>query len=368
MTAFSNPFEWTTYLLLVLPLLATAKLIGQYVLSSRLDTSALRQRVAGRHVVVTGGSKGLGKGIARVLVECGANVTLVARGKDSLDTARGELKAIHGAGRILVQPIDLASADKVAAGLKEIAKQGGKIDWLIHNAGSSVPGFVADQLNQEFESMVSQNMLSCANVVRGLVTNAKQLAEDKKLVPGARTWSISGLSASAQEEMPSKIVFVGSVASALSFIGYSAYAASKYGQRGFAEGLRSEFAPLGIDVHVYLPANMDTPGLVVEGETKPEITAQIEGTASTATPDHAARALLAGILNKRFLICNDILGELIRVSANGGSPRPNPLTEAIASPVVAFAFSIWSVMTDMEIASYFKQARKPVDKGSKKSD
>ncbi|KAJ3284983.1 3-dehydrosphinganine reductase [Rhizoclosmatium sp. JEL0117] len=365
----TNPYRTAFYTLLALPLLATVKVLVHYVISLQFSAAALRRKVDGKNVVITGGSKGLGKGIARVLVESGANVTLVARGVESLKEAQKELQAIAAKGRqVHIQPIDLSKADKVIDGVRLIRKAMGKIDWVIHNAGTANPGFVADQLDQEIDSMIEHNLLSGAYVVKALVATAKEIAEDKKVPAGGRTWAISGLSQAAQEEMPTKLVFVGSVCSVLSFIGFAGYSASKYGQRGFCDGLRSEFKPLGIDVHLFLPANMDTPGFAVEGETKPQITKQIEGTLQTVSPEAAAKALFAGILSDRYLISNDILGELARVGAQGGVVRPNIITETIAAPIIFIAFSIWVILTDIEIKSFFSSAPKPEANKNKKSN
>ena len=72
---------------------------------------------------------------------------------------------------------------------------------------------------------------------------------------------------------------------------------------------------------------MDTPGFVVENKTKPRITAQIEGTASTTSAQDAARMLLSGVSWNRYYITNDILGELVRVSGTSAAPRCNSLLE-----------------------------------------
>ncbi|KAJ3047698.1 3-dehydrosphinganine reductase, partial [Rhizoclosmatium hyalinum] len=204
----TNPYRTAFYTLLALPLLATAKVLVHYVISLQFSAAALRRKVDGKNVVITGGSKGLGKGIARVLVESGANVTLVARGVESLKEAQKELQAIAAKGRqVHIQPIDLSKADKVIDGVRLIRKAMGKIDWVIHNAGTANPGFVADQLDQEIDSMIEHNLLSGAYVVKALVATAKEIAEDKKVPAGGRTWAISGLSQAAQEEMPTKLVF-----------------------------------------------------------------------------------------------------------------------------------------------------------------
>lgn len=66
---------------------------------------------------------------------------------------------------------------------------------------------------------------------------------------------------------------------------------------------------------------MNTPGFAHENTTKPKITAHIEGDSLTVTPDDAAQFMLAGIIHERYYITNDLLGELARVSVNGGAPR-----------------------------------------------
>ncbi|KAJ3121820.1 3-dehydrosphinganine reductase [Physocladia obscura] len=351
------------FTVLAVSVAAAAKVLANFFLSARLNQNALLREVNGKHVLVTGGSKGLGLALARLLVKNGANVTIVARGQKALDEARRELQQLAAsnaqAPKILAVSIDLSKYDQVVQEIDIIRGEMGKIDWVIANAGSAAPGFLANQLDLEFEGMIHQNLFSVANLVRALLKSAKQIAEDKHIIPGSRTWPISGLSPAAQSQMPTKIIFVGSVCSALSFLGYSAYGASKFGLRGFADGLRSEFAPLGIAMHVYLPANMDTPGFAVENETKPEITAQIEGTGSTLSADDAASALFAGVLKKRYLVCNDVVGELVRVVANGAVPRPNPITEAFAAPALVLAFAVWSLLSDYEVATYFKTAPKP---------
>jgi 3-dehydrosphinganine reductase len=67
-----------------------------------------------------------------------------------------------------------------------------------------------------------------------------------------------------------------------------------------------------------MPGNMDTPGFTSENLLKPKITAEIEGNSQTVSPENAAKFLLASVISKRYLISNDILGELARVSVNGG--------------------------------------------------
>ncbi|KAJ3103189.1 3-dehydrosphinganine reductase [Phlyctochytrium planicorne] len=349
---------------LAIPVLASIKVIVNYAIANSLllKYSSLRSEVQDKHVIVTGGSKGLGKSIVMLLLRSGASVTVLARGADrdgegksSLDRVveEGEkmLKRLKtgGGGSIRGFKTDAANYEGVIETLRQVYKEFGYPYWVVANAGGAWPGFVADQLNvhgktepNAFEAMMSQNYLTAVNITRAIMVLAKEQpliasedtsssAESLKVLQKKgfepKTWRISGLVDEQQVAVPARIVYVGSVLSAMSFLGYSAYAGSKYALRGLAESLRSEFKPLGCKVHLYLPANMDTPGHVIENETKPEITAKIEGTAATQSGDQAARSLLAGILYNRFFITNDLIGEIVRVVANGCAPRPNPVSE-----------------------------------------
>ncbi|KAJ3391107.1 3-dehydrosphinganine reductase [Entophlyctis sp. JEL0112] len=362
--------------ILAISAVALVKVLAHYALASRFSASRLGASVAGKHILVTGGSKGLGKAVAKILAVAGADVTIVARGANALAMAKAEVEESvrdHSSNaarkvRVHVEAIDLSDRSAVAAGVARIySATGRKVDWVHYHAkiacaGSASPGFIADQLGDEVEAMMQQNMLSSANVVRGFIQYAKDAADKKPAANTApasaprRSWKISGLSAAEQQELPTKFVFVGSLIAAATFIGYSSYSASKYAQRGFCESLRSEFRPLGIDVHLYLPANMDTPGFVQENITKPDITAKIEGQNATVTAEYAAKVMLSGIMNGRFLVTSEMLGELARVGANGGVPRPNPLTEALAAPLVFVIFAVWSALADYDVAQYFKKA------------
>lgn len=106
---------------------------------------------------------------------------------------------------------------------------------------------------------------------------------------------------------------------------------------------------------------MDTPGFEEENKSKPKITKEIEGASTPVSPESAAKDLLGGMLSDRyfdiirFYITNDMLGELARVSVNGGQPRPNLMMETLASPLLAIIFTVWSIVTDKDIVTHFKK-------------
>src|SRR5687768_12896407 len=94
----------------------------------------------GKRALVTGGSAGLGRALANVLVDHGAKVAIVARGQESLDATRQEL-ASRG-GNVLVIAGDVTSPTDVARMFSTVQSAFGGVDLLCHCAGRSMRGTV----------------------------------------------------------------------------------------------------------------------------------------------------------------------------------------------------------------------------------
>lgn len=91
-----------------------------------------------------------------------------------------------------------------------------------------------------------------------------------------------------------KICFVSSTLGYMSMIGYASYSPAKHALRGLADTLRSELQLYNIDVHIFFPCTMFTPGYEEENKTKPKITLKIEESDSGLTAEQAARSMLTG--------------------------------------------------------------------------
>lgn len=91
-----------------------------------------------------------------------------------------------------------------------------------------------------------------------------------------------------------KICFVSSTLGYMSLIGYASYAPAKHALRGLADTLRSELQLYSIDVQIFFPCTMFTPGYEEENKTKPRITLKIEESDSGLTAEQAARSMLIG--------------------------------------------------------------------------
>jgi len=129
-------------------------------------------------------------------------------------------------------------------------------------------------------------------------------------------------------------VFVSSAAGLMTFTGYSAYSPTKYAVRGLAECLRNELRAAHVDVHVFYPSSLDTPGYAVEERTKPAACRAIEGTAALLSADAAAHLLDDGVQRGNFAITTEPLIELARMGANGIAPRNNTPLEMLVAPLL----------------------------------
>ncbi|CAG8693463.1 12451_t:CDS:2, partial [Acaulospora colombiana] len=101
-----------------------------------------------------------------------------------------------------------------------------------------------------------------------------------------------------------RIAFVGSTLAYMSFIGWAGYSPAKHALVGLAETLRSELALYDIDVQIFQPGTILSPGLENENKTKPEITKRVEGHEEGLTPEQAAAAMLKeGMHTGAFVYC-----------------------------------------------------------------
>ncbi len=100
--------------------------------------------------------------------------------------------------------------------------------------------------------------------------------------------------------------------------------------------------------------NIETPGFEKENLLKPQITAKIEGASTPVSAESCAKSLLAGFYHDLYYFSNDLLGELARISVNGGTPRDLTFFEVVSSPLLALIFTLWSRMSDYEIRSFYK--------------
>src|SRR5690606_9733184 len=117
-------------------------------------------RFRDRVVIVTGGSKGIGEGCARVFCAEGGWVAILARGREAGESLAGELNE-KGPGRAIFLPCDVADIPAFRDAIEKTVAHFGRLDCLINNAGVHPPALTIDETSiEEMESLMRINYLS----------------------------------------------------------------------------------------------------------------------------------------------------------------------------------------------------------------
>jgi 3-oxoacyl-[acyl-carrier protein] reductase len=197
----------------------------------------MTQSLQGRSVIVTGGSKGIGKGIARVFAQAGAKVAIVARHGDQAEAAAKEIG--HGAFGLAGDVTSLSSMDAV---MKAVAEKNGGIDVLCANAGIFPPAKLEDMTSDEWDLVVDTNLKGTFHSVKAAVPYLKQSDQGRIVLTSSITGPVTG------------------------YPGWTHYGATKAGQLGFMRTACIELAKYGITVNAVMPGNIVTEGLAGMGE------------------------------------------------------------------------------------------------------
>jgi 3-dehydrosphinganine reductase len=233
--------------------------------------------LSGAHVLVTGGSSGIGLATARLAAARGARVSLLARDAARLEEAARTIDGTPPAATVSADVTDAAAVNDAVATL--VARVG-PVDVLVTSAGSVHPGYFQDLDDAVFREQMEVDYFGTLHPVRAVVP-------------------------SMIERGRGHVVTVSSTAGLIGVFGYSAYAPAKFAVRGLAETLRSELAPAGIVVACVYPPDTRTPGFDRENELKPPETERISAAIKPREADHVARAIVRGIERDRLVITAD---------------------------------------------------------------
>jgi 3-oxoacyl-[acyl-carrier protein] reductase len=183
------------------------------------------------NIVVTGGSRGLGFGIACTLAGSGYRVVAIARNKsEQLDCAMQQTGR-HGALHFL--PFDLGELSGIPKLVKDIKKEFGPIYGLVNNAAIGIGGLLSMMPDHQIERLVRLNTISPIVLTKHVV----------------RTMMTSGAG---------RIINIASIVSFRGFNGLTVYAATKASVVGFTRSLARELGPLEINVNAVAPGFVDT--------------------------------------------------------------------------------------------------------------
>jgi len=191
--------------------------------------------LSGKSAIVTGGAKGIGKGIAYRLAEAGASV-LVADMDES--AAQATAQEFVGKGwKAEAFKVDVADEEAVKAMLATCKDKFGSVDILVNNAGIYPPAPLAQMTAEQFERVMHVNL-------RSVFLTTKYAAEIMKLQGGGRIINITSIDALHP-----------------SMVGLAHYDASKHGLWGFTKNSALELAESKIWVNAIAPGGISTPGV-----------------------------------------------------------------------------------------------------------
>jgi 3-oxoacyl-[acyl-carrier protein] reductase len=193
----------------------------------------------GRSVVVTGGSRGIGRGIARVFAEAGARVLITGRDKTSLDEAVADISSV---GEVVGFAADVADRDQCDAVARAAVEHHGGIDVLCANAGIFPKADLETMTRSDLDEVLTTNFYGTVFAVQACLPALAESGRGRVVVTSSITGPITGDP------------------------GWSHYGASKAAQLGFIRTAAMELAEKKITINAVLPGNVLSEGLEEQGQ------------------------------------------------------------------------------------------------------
>jgi 3-oxoacyl-[acyl-carrier protein] reductase len=206
---------------------------------------SLKDKVA----LVTGASQGIGWDTAQALVVAGARVAVAARSEEKLALLVAEITA--AGGEALAVKMDVADADQVKAGFKQVTEKFGRLDILVNNAAITRDGLAVRMKPDDWDAVIRTNLT------------------------GAHLCIQQALS-SMMRARAGRIINVTSVVAQMGNAGQANYVAAKAGLIGLTKAIAMEIASRSITVNAVAPGFIDTPMTnVLPDKVKEDLKARI---------------------------------------------------------------------------------------------
>jgi NAD(P)-dependent dehydrogenase (short-subunit alcohol dehydrogenase family) len=284
-----------------------------------MSTRRRPQPLAGRRVLITGGSSGIGLACARELTASGARVALLARGEEGLRCAAASLDPAPPA-----ISADVTDAEAMRAALARAAELLGGLDVVVANAAAAAYGPFVDMSVDDYRRTIEVALLGMLNTAHAAIPHLECTA--------------------------GTLVVVGSIAGRVPTPWLAAYTAAKHGVRGFARTLSAELRALGSPVKVALvaPGPVDTPfwarGRTVDGRLPPrlygvyrpeDVAREVTRAIGSARTERTVGGLMALVAFVDAIAPNAmvrLLGPLARPGWRKRDSRPPEPADALTEP------------------------------------
>lgn len=189
------------------------------------------QKLEGKTVLITGGSKGIGYGIANMLMREKVRVAITSRSQKAADSAAMKLNQ-EGIGEALGIAADVRDFQSQQNAVEEVVRKWGSLDVLIANAGVGHFGSIENLSPEQWQETIDTNLT-------GVFYSVKSALEELKRSKGY-------------------IITIASLAGTNFFAGGSAYNASKFGLVGFTQAMMLDVRNAGIRVTTIMPGSVAT--------------------------------------------------------------------------------------------------------------
>ena len=191
--------------------------------------------ISGRSVLVTGGTKGIGKGLAAGFAAEGARVVITGRDAEAGQRTAAELTAAGGA--VTFAAGDVSDPDSCADVVAATRQRHGGVDVVCCNAGIFPAATLEEMSPGQLDEVLSVNLKGTFFIVQAALPALRESGHGRVIVTSSITGPLTG------------------------FTGWSHYGASKAGQLGFIRSAALELARSGITINAVLPGNIVTEGL-----------------------------------------------------------------------------------------------------------
>jgi len=257
---------------------------------------ASKLQIEGSRTLITGGSKGIGKALAKMLLQKGGSVILVARTESKLLETQKELGQ-NLENRVHIIACSVSDEDKLKAKVQAKMAEIGwdHLDAVVANAGVSSAHLFNDLKQGEMERTMNINYFGTVYVIRATHDFLMKSPQQARILVNS---SMLGL---------------------LSFAGQSSYAPTKWALRGLCEALQQEFYP-HIIVSIIYPPDVDTDQLKEESATASDITKEIQGPSEVIDPQTCASGMVDVLVSGDYSRAWTFDGFLLHSQAIGFSP------------------------------------------------
>lgn len=194
----------------------------------------------GKSIIVTGGSKGIGRGIARAFAAAGGRVVIAARNEQELQESVAEINKSGGEARAV--KCDVSEWRSVENLIAETAKAFGGVDVLCANAGIFPQAKIVDIAPDDWDQVLATNLKSTFLCVKACIPQFEKRPGGRVVITSSITGPITA------------------------FPGWTHYGASKAGQLGFLRVAAMELARYGATINAVMPGSILTEGLAGLGQ------------------------------------------------------------------------------------------------------